>query len=116
MGKTRKKKTSRVGDRSGLGGLPLVIAALTAGGLAIAVAAANLSTGSSGSSSFTEIGLAGNEAEGTTLGPDIHFAATGVDFGTVPLNKEVSYAFSFKNIGNDVLRIQDVQVRVVQGC
>ena len=52
----------------------------------------------------------------TSEGPRIHFTAKAVDFGTVPLNTEVSYAFSFANVGTGTLRLRDVSVRVLEGC
>lgn len=55
-------------------------------------------------------------SERAASGPDLRFDANGVDFGVVPLNTEVGYAFTYTNAGSQTLRIQDVRVRVVQGC
>ena len=52
----------------------------------------------------------------TSDGPDLHFATTAVDFGVVPLGKEVGYAFSYANVGNEEVRINDVKVSVEEGC
>lgn len=49
-------------------------------------------------------------------GPDVQFDASGVDFGVVPLNTEVGYTFRYVNAGSERLRIEGVQVRVVEGC
>lgn len=49
-------------------------------------------------------------------GPDLRFDASGVDFGVVPLNTEVGYTFTYVNAGTAPVRIEDVRVRVVQGC
>ncbi len=49
-------------------------------------------------------------------GPSIDFPVTEVDFGQVPLNTEVSYAFEFSNVGDAPLQIQDVQVKMLEGC
>lgn len=46
----------------------------------------------------------------------LHFSTTSVDLGLVPLNTEVGYAFSYANTGAKLLRIQDVSVRVLEGC
>lgn len=97
-------------------GLPLAIVAFTVLGLAAAVVIANLSSTSPEDAQIREIDKVGHDVEEATYGPDIHFAARGVDFGTVPLNKEVSYAFSVANVGNETLRISDVRVRVIEGC
>jgi hypothetical protein len=44
------------------------------------------------------------------------FEATSVDFGDVPLNTPVSYAFPFSNTGDATLQIEDVQVKILEGC
>ena len=49
-------------------------------------------------------------------GPAISFEATSVDFGDVPLNTPVSYAFPFSNTGDATLQIEDVQVKTLEGC
>ncbi len=58
----------------------------------------------------------GNHVVSTDEGPDLHFATNAVDFGVVPLNTEVGYTFSYANVGNEVLKIEDVQVSVEEGC
>lgn len=58
----------------------------------------------------------GSHPATTSEGPDLHFATTSVDFGVVPLGKEVGYAFSYANVGNEEVRISDVKVSVEQGC
>jgi hypothetical protein len=52
----------------------------------------------------------------TAGGPQLHFSTTAVDLGLVPLNTEVGYAFSYANTGAKLLRIEDVSVRVLEGC
>jgi hypothetical protein len=49
-------------------------------------------------------------------GPAMAFEATSVDFGDVPLNTPVSYAFPFANTGDPTLQIEDVQVKTLEGC
>ncbi|HXF51415.1 MAG TPA: hypothetical protein VNM43_07010 [Dehalococcoidia bacterium] len=57
------------------------------------------------------------QASGTPAsGPDLRFDASAVDFGVVPLNTEVGYSFTYTNAGSAPLRIEDVRVRVVEGC
>ena len=58
------------------------------------------------------------EATTTTRqgGPAISFEATSVDFGDVPLDTNVSYAFPFSNTGDATLQIEDVQVKTLEGC
>ena len=96
-------------------GLPIALAGLTLLGLAAAVILSNL-PGGGGTTSPREIGQAGHDGQERTQGPDIHFSTTGVDFGDVPLGKEVSYSFSFANVGSETLRILDAKVRVLEGC
>src|SRR3990170_3056184 len=108
-----KYKRRRRADRAGgiSWGVPAAVAALTVLGVAAAVMAAK-----DGAWPSVELGAVGHDVAAPSAGPDIHFAATGVDFGKVPLGKEVGYEFSFTNAGSEVLRIEDVQVRVMEGC
>ncbi len=39
-----------------------------------------------------------------------------VDFGRVPLDKEVTHAFRIKNAGTSNLNLTNVSIKVVQGC
>jgi type IV secretory pathway TrbF-like protein len=48
--------------------------------------------------------------------PAMAFDATSVDFGDVPLDTPVSYAFPFANMGDATLQIEDVQVKTLEGC
>ena len=49
-------------------------------------------------------------------GPAMSFDVKSVDFGDVPLNTPVSYAFPFANTGDATLQIEDVQVKTLEGC
>jgi len=63
--------------------------------------------------------VAEEKAEGATSrqgGPAMAFDVTSVDFGDVPLNTPVSYAFPFSNTGDATLQIEDVQVKTLEGC
>jgi len=63
--------------------------------------------------------VAEEKPEGATTrqgGPAISFEATSVDFGDVPLDTNVSYAFPFSNTGDATLQIEDVQVKTLEGC
>lgn len=63
--------------------------------------------------------VAEEKAEAATSrqgGPAMSFEATSVDFGDVPLNTPVSYAFPFSNTGDATLQIEDVQVKTLEGC
>jgi hypothetical protein len=55
----------------------------------------------------------GSHPPTTSDGPDLHFATTAVDFGVVPLGKEVGYAFSPMSATRR--RINDVKVSVEEG-
>jgi hypothetical protein len=39
-----------------------------------------------------------------------------VNLGQVPLNTVVSHAFDLRNVGDAALRIEDVQVKMLEGC
>ena len=59
------------------------------------------------------------KADGATPrqgGPAMAFDVKSVDFGDVPLNTPVSYAFPFSNTGDATLQIEDVQVKTLEGC
>ena len=49
-------------------------------------------------------------------GPAMSFDSKSVDFGNVPLDTPVSYAFEFANTGDATLQIEDVQVKTLEGC
>src|SRR3989304_4621401 len=97
----RRRETARAGGISW--GVPAAIAAVTVLGIAAAVIAANLMAGKDGAWPSVELGTVGHDVAEPSTGPDIHFAAEGVDFGKVPLGKEVGYEFSFTNVGTEVV-------------
>ena len=41
--------------------------------------------------------------------PDVDFTVTAHDFGTVVQNQELPHTFSFRNTGDDTLRIKNVR-------
>ncbi|MDP2949587.1 MAG: hypothetical protein Q8P22_08635 [Chloroflexota bacterium] len=49
-------------------------------------------------------------------GPRMRFAVQAVDFGKVPLDVPVRYAFEFTNVGDATLQITDVDVKLLEGC
>jgi len=49
-------------------------------------------------------------------GPAMAFDVTSVDFGDVPLDTPVNYAFDFSNVGDATLQIEDVNVKTLEGC
>ncbi len=49
-------------------------------------------------------------------GARIYLPVESVDLGQVPFNTEVSYAFELTNVGDAPLRIEDVQVKMLEGC
>ena len=49
-------------------------------------------------------------------GPRLHFPVDEIDMGQVPLNTNVSDAFSVMNVGNAAVEIQNVEVSAVEGC
>ena len=57
-----------------------------------------------------------NEATPQAGGPAMAFDLKSVDFGDVPLDTPVNYAFEFSNKGDATLQIEDVQVKTLEGC
>lgn len=49
-------------------------------------------------------------------GPRLYFPVEGVDLGRVPLHTVVSHAFDLRNVGDATLRVEDVQVKMLEGC
>ena len=96
--------------------VPLIIAGLTVAGVIAVLAVANLAPKGARGPAATAGPAVSQDVARTTNGADIHFGLTEVDLGTIPLGKEVGYAFSYANVGNETLRIDDVQVRVLEGC
>jgi hypothetical protein len=66
--------------------------------------------------STTESSDGGHVEASPTRGPAIDFAATEVNLGLVPLDTSVSHAFDFMNVGDDTLRVENVDVKVLEGC
>lgn len=59
---------------------------------------------------------ASSAAKGSGSGPQISIDKESVDFGKVPLDKEVRAVFTVKNVGTDTLTMRDVKLALVQGC
>ncbi|MDO8692076.1 MAG: hypothetical protein Q7R39_19060 [Dehalococcoidia bacterium] len=59
---------------------------------------------------------ASSPAQGSASGPQISIDKESVDFGKVPLDKEVRAVFTVKNVGTDTLTMRDVKLALVQGC
>ena len=49
-------------------------------------------------------------------GARAYFPVQSLDLGRVPFNEVVSRSFSVRNVGDAPLRIEDVQVAVLEGC
>ncbi len=88
---------------------------------AVALVIVFASVGGGGGSGPSVTPVAENTGESSPVassqgGPSIDFPVTEVDFGQVPLNTEASYAFEFSNVGDAPLQIEDVQVKMLEGC
>ncbi len=60
---------------------------------------------------------ASSPAQGSVAGARISVVDTDtVDFGQVPLDKEVRYAFKIENVGSETLTLRNVSIKVVEGC
>jgi hypothetical protein len=59
-----------------------------------------------------------SESEGAPFegGASLHFPVASIDFGHVPLNANVSYAFAMTNVGDAEVEIEDVGVKILEGC
>jgi hypothetical protein len=49
-------------------------------------------------------------------GPRLYAPIQTIDLGQVPFNTVVSKSFDLKNVGDATLKIQDVQVKMLEGC
>ena len=49
-------------------------------------------------------------------GPRLYFPVASMDLGQVPFNTPVSDSFDIRNVGDAPLRIEDVQVTMLEGC
>ena len=49
-------------------------------------------------------------------GPRLYLPVETVDLGQVPFHKEVSHAFDLRNVGDAPLKVEDVQVTMLEGC
>ena len=96
--------TAVVAGVVGIIALVVVLAAVGGGQSQFAVTPVSESNGGS------------HAAVSRTGGPAIHFPTTSVDFGPVPLDTNASYAFEFTNMGDDTLRIEGVDVKMLEGC
>ncbi len=115
------KKSGKTGRRwlKQLGGGLVVVVAL--GVVVLAVFGMTRGGSSSGDSAHNHdvTPIAEEKATETTPrpgGPAMAFDLKSVDFGDVPLNTTVSYAFEFANVGDATLQIEDVQVKALEGC
>jgi hypothetical protein len=100
-----------------LGGTAAVVAAAAV--VILAVFGMTRAGGSSGDSAPDITPVTEEKTEGAASrqgGPAVSFEVTSVDFGDVPLNTPVSYAFPFSNTGDATLQIEDVQVKTLEGC
>ena len=100
------------------GGLAVVVAL---GVVVLAVFGMTRGGGSSGDSAHNHdvTPIAEEKAAETTPragGPAVAFDVTSVDFGDVPLDTPVNYAFDFSNQGDAILQIEDVNVKTLEGC
>ena len=49
-------------------------------------------------------------------GPRLCFPVPSMDLGQIPLMTNVSESFDLRNVGDAALRIEDVQVTMLEGC
>lgn len=114
-GQSRRRKSTSGPSLVSVALVTVLITLLGIGGLALIDAFGSRGSGGPVGGPATTEGP-GDHAVSTDEGPDLHFATNAVDFGVVPLNTEVGYTFSYANVGNEVLKIEDVKVSVEEGC
>ena len=88
-------------------------------GLVAFLVAYGATGGGGGSESVPQADEARSESHGGEPfkgGPRIHFPVESVDLGQIPLQTNVSYAFELTNAGDATLYIEDVQVKMLEGC
>ena len=111
-GKPRRRWLRQIG-----GGVAVVV---TLGAVVLAVVGMTKGGGSANTAEHPEITPAVQNQSTQTAprqgGPAMALDVTSVDFGDVPLNTPVSYAFPFANTGDATLQIEDVQVKTLEGC
>jgi hypothetical protein len=49
-------------------------------------------------------------------GPRLYFPVASMDLGQIPLNTPVSDSFDLRNVGDAPLKIEDVEVTMLEGC
>jgi len=72
--------------------------------------------GSGGSVGAVETKSEKGPAEPFQGGPRLYFPVDSVDLGQVPFNTNVSYAFDLSNVGDAPVKIEGVQVEILEGC
>jgi hypothetical protein len=111
-GRARRRWLRQIG-----GGVAVVV---TLGVVILAVVGMTKGGGSENTARHSEITPVVEEESTQTAphagGPAMAFDVTSVDFGDVPLNTPVTYAFPFANTGDATLQIEDVQVKTLEGC
>ena len=65
---------------------------------------------------IAETPAAASKGEPFQDGPRLYLPVEGIDMGHVPLGPKVSYAFALTNVGDAPLSIEDVQVKMLEGC
>lgn len=104
---------------------PLVIwglIAAVAGTAAFLVVYAATSDGGSGSartdSSAQAAQTPSDPSKGQPFqgGPRLYSPVASMDLGQIPFRQKVSQSFDLRNVGDAPLRIQDVQVKMLEGC
>ena len=97
-----------------------MVAVVALGAVALALVGMTRGGGSANGAGHPDITAVVEEQSTPTAprvgGPAMAFDVTSVDFGDVPLNKSVSYAFPFANTGDATLQIEDVQIKTLEGC
>ncbi len=117
----RRGKRNRVPTRKRLGRIwPAAVAIGLVGIVALVVAFAVVGGGAGQSqpalTPVSESNGGSHAASSRTGGPAIYFPVTSADFGQVPLDTPAAYAFEFTNMGDDTLRIEGVDVKMLEGC
>lgn len=116
----RRKRSGKLTRRRLARGWPAAVAVGVVGIAALVVSFVVIGGGSGESqpalTPVTESSGGSHAAPPRKGGPSIQFPTSSVDLGQVPLDTPVSYAFEFANVGDDTLRIEGVDVKMLEGC
>lgn len=120
---TERKRVDRPRGARGPRGLrALAVWVFIAGvvGAAVFLVACVATSGGDGKDDFTAetVETPSDPSRGQPFqgGPRLYLPVETVDLGQVPFHQVVSHAFDLRNVGDAALTVEDVQVKMLEGC